>query len=113
MIIFPVPVTKTFQKSTRIVRGGALNQNMLREAVKNTDMVFRLAVKPLEMSFDGPDEVVRANDYGTCRKSHLSDISKAKRRLGYRLKIKLEDEIQSRISWRLKKRLVKLAGTIA
>jgi len=28
-------------------------------------VVFHLAVKPLEMSFDRPDEVVRTNDYGT------------------------------------------------
>ena len=29
------------------------------------DVVFHLAVKPLEMSFDKPEEVVKVNDYGT------------------------------------------------
>jgi len=36
-------------------------------------------------------------------KRHLADIGKAKRRLGYRPKIKLEEGIERYISWRLKK----------
>jgi UDP-glucose 4-epimerase len=52
-------------KQTKIVKGSILNINKLKTICKKADVVFNLAVKPLEMSFDKPDEVVKVNDYGT------------------------------------------------
>ncbi|MGB6464002.1 MAG: GDP-mannose 4,6-dehydratase [Nitrosotalea sp.] len=48
----------------KIVRGGILNIEKLKIVCKKADVVFNLAVKPLIMSFDRPEEVVRVNDYG-------------------------------------------------
>jgi len=74
---------KNLPKNTKIVKGSTLNWNKFGEAIKNTDVVFHLAVKPLGMSFDRPEDVVRTNDYGTylvakacterkCRMIHVS-----------------------------------------
>lgn len=52
-------------KETTVVKGSILNVNKLNAICKKADVVFHLAVKPLVMSFDKPDEVVRVNDYGT------------------------------------------------
>ena len=52
-------------KGTKIVRGSILNIKKFRSICNKVDVVFHLAVKPLEMSFDKPDEVVQVNDYGT------------------------------------------------
>lgn len=52
-------------KETTKIRGNILNVSRLKTVCKKADVVFHLAVKPLEMSFDRPDEVVRVNDYGT------------------------------------------------
>lgn len=49
----------------KIVRGSILNIEKLKIICKKADVVFNLAVKPLIMSFDRPEEVVRVNDYGT------------------------------------------------
>jgi len=52
-------------KETKIVKGNILNINKFRTVCKKADVVFHLAVKPLGMSFDKPEEVVKVNDYGT------------------------------------------------
>lgn len=52
-------------KETKVIRGNILNLKRLRDSCKKVDVVFHLAVKPLAMSFDKPDEVVRVNDFGT------------------------------------------------
>ncbi len=48
----------------KIVRGSILNIEKFRSVCKKADVVFHLAVKPLTMSFDNPEEVVKVNDYG-------------------------------------------------
>jgi len=50
---------------TKIVKGSILNFKKFRIICNKADVVFHLAVKPLEMSFDKPEEVVKVNDYGT------------------------------------------------
>jgi len=52
-------------KKTKIVKGSILNSEKFRIICNKVDVVFHLAVKPLEMSFDKPEEVVKVNDYGT------------------------------------------------
>ena len=52
-------------KDVKIVKGSILNVDRFRTVCKKADVVFHLAVKPLAMSFDRPDEVVKVNDYGT------------------------------------------------
>ena len=49
----------------KVVKGNILNSQKFKTACKRSDVVFHLAVKPLAMSFDRPEEVVRVNDYGT------------------------------------------------
>lgn len=56
---------KNLSTGIKIVRGSILNIDKFRAACKKADVVFNLAVKPLIMSFDKPEEVVRVNDYGT------------------------------------------------
>lgn len=56
---------KNLSKNVNFVKGDILNKRNLRNICKKVDVVFNLAVKPLEMSFHDPDEVVRVNDYGT------------------------------------------------
>ena len=52
-------------KGTKIIKGSILNYQKILEIFKRSDMVFNLAVLPLEMSFDYPDRIVRVNDYGS------------------------------------------------
>ncbi len=56
---------KNLAKHIRSVRGSVLNAQKFKNICKKVDVVFNLAVKPLPMSFDKPDEVVQVNDYGT------------------------------------------------
>jgi len=56
---------KNLSREIKIIRGSILNHEKIRTVCKKTDVVFNLAVKPLMMSFDRPEEVVRVNDYGT------------------------------------------------
>ena len=49
----------------KIVKGSIMNIEKLKNVCKKADVIFHLAVKPLEMSFDNPEEVVKINDYGT------------------------------------------------
>lgn len=49
----------------KIVKGSIMNIEKLKTVCKKADVIFHLAVKPLEMSFDNPEEVVKINDYGT------------------------------------------------
>lgn len=52
-------------KEIRVIKGNILNYEKFKTASKKIDVVFHLAVKPLTMSFDKPEEVVKVNDYGT------------------------------------------------
>ncbi len=52
-------------KSVKLVKGNIFNVNKLKSICRKVDVVFHLAVKPLTMSFDRPEEVVKVNDYGT------------------------------------------------
>lgn len=52
-------------KNIKILRKSILDVSSLRTAVKHADTVFHLAVKPLPMSFNKPEEVVKVNDYGS------------------------------------------------
>lgn len=63
----------------KIIRSSILNIEKFRAACKKIDVVFNLAVKPLTMSFDRPEEVVKVNDYGTYT------IAKACTELGIKL----------------------------
>jgi UDP-glucose 4-epimerase len=56
---------KNLPKKIKIVRASIMNIKKFRDACKNANVVFHLAVKPLIMSFDKPEEVVEVNDYGT------------------------------------------------
>jgi UDP-glucose 4-epimerase len=52
-------------KNIKILRKSILDVSSLRTAFKHVDTVFNLAVKPLPMSFNKPEEVVKVNDYGS------------------------------------------------
>jgi len=52
-------------KDVKFVKGDILDIKKLKSHCKNIDVVFHLAVKPLTMSFDKPEEVVNVNDYGS------------------------------------------------
>ncbi|OLC93313.1 MAG: hypothetical protein AUI92_03140 [Thaumarchaeota archaeon 13_1_40CM_3_38_6] len=52
-------------KNVKIVRGDILDFSKMKSYFKNSKMVFNLAVLPLPMSFDTPDELVKINDYGS------------------------------------------------
>lgn len=56
---------KNLAADIKIVKGSILNIEKFKTVCKKADVVFNLAVKPLIMSFDKPEEVVRVNDYGT------------------------------------------------
>jgi len=56
---------KNLSKNIKFVKGSILNSNKFRSVCKKANVVFHLAVKPLTMSFDRPEEVVRVNDFGT------------------------------------------------
>ena len=56
---------KNLPKNIKIIRKSILNVSALRDAFKHAEVVFHLAVKPLPMSFNKPEKVVRVNDYGT------------------------------------------------
>ncbi|MDH3361892.1 MAG: GDP-mannose 4,6-dehydratase [Nitrosopumilus sp.] len=52
-------------KDIKVIKGSILNYDKFKTASRKMDVVFHLAVKPLTMSFDKPEEVVKVNDYGT------------------------------------------------
>ncbi|MDE1766226.1 MAG: GDP-mannose 4,6-dehydratase [Thaumarchaeota archaeon] len=52
-------------RKVNVVKASILNAEKFRVTCKRADVVFHLAVKPLTMSFDKPEEVVKVNDYGT------------------------------------------------
>lgn len=56
---------KNLPKNVKIIKRSILNVSVLRNAFKKADTIFHLAVKPLPMSFNKPEEVVRVNDFGT------------------------------------------------
>jgi len=56
---------KNLPKTVKLVTGDILDVKKLRNVCKKVEVVFHLAVKPLIMSFDKPEEVVKVNDYGT------------------------------------------------
>jgi len=56
---------KNIPKNVKLVKGSILDIKKLRSVFKKIDVVFNLAVKPLAMSFNKPDEVVKVNDFGT------------------------------------------------
>lgn len=57
--------SKNLSPKIKIVKDNILNVKKFRAVCKKVDVVFNLAVKPLMMSFDKPDDVVNVNDYGT------------------------------------------------
>lgn len=69
---------KYLSKNIKIVRGSILNVEKFKTVCKNANVVFHLAVKPLTMSFDRPEEVVRVNDYGTYLVSKVCTEAKCK-----------------------------------
>lgn len=52
-------------KDIKIIKGDILDTKKFSIICKKSDVVFHLAVKPLIMSFDKPEDVVKVNDYGT------------------------------------------------
>ena len=56
---------KNLVKTVKFVKGDILDVKKLKTICRKVDVVFHLAVKPLVMSFDRPEEVVQVNDYGT------------------------------------------------
>jgi len=56
---------RNLSSDIKIVKGSILNIEKFKTICRKCDVVFHLAVKPLAMSFDKPEEVVRVNDYGT------------------------------------------------
>jgi len=56
---------KGLPKDIKLIKGDILNVNQFKSICKKADVVFHLAVKPLAMSFDKPEEVIKINDYGT------------------------------------------------
>jgi UDP-glucose 4-epimerase len=56
---------QNLSKDIKIIKASILDYKKFKDVCKKTDVVFHLAVKPLIMSFDKPEEVVEVNDYGT------------------------------------------------
>lgn len=56
---------KNLNEKIKFVKGDILDVKKFRYLCNKVDVVFHLAVKPLIMSFDKPEEVVKVNDYGT------------------------------------------------
>ena len=56
---------RNLSKNIKIIKSSILNANNLRNTCKKADVVFHLAVKPLTMSFNKPEDVVKVNDFGT------------------------------------------------
>jgi len=56
---------KNLSRNIKFVKGDIFDTSKFKSICKKADVVFHLAVKPLTMSFDKPEEVVRINDYGT------------------------------------------------
>ena len=56
---------KNLVKDVKFVKGDIQDIKKLKTYCNKVDVVFHLAVKPLTMSFDKPEEVVQVNDYGT------------------------------------------------
>ena len=52
-------------KKIKIIKKSILDIDSLRRAFRNANTVFHMAVKPLPMSFNDPDEIVRVNDFGS------------------------------------------------
>lgn len=69
---------KYLSENIKIVRGSILNVEKFKTVCKNANVVFHLAVKPLTMSFNRPEEVVRVNDYGTYLVSKVCTETKCK-----------------------------------
>lgn len=65
-------------KKIRVVKGSILNPGRFKTSCKSADVVFHLAVKPLTMSFDKPEEVVDVNDYGTYLVAKICTETKVK-----------------------------------
>jgi len=49
----------------KFVKGDILDIKKLKSISKIANVVFHLAVKPLTMSFNKPEEIVKVNDYGS------------------------------------------------
>lgn len=69
---------KNLPKKIKIVKKNILNFKSLRETCKKADSVFHMAVKPLPMSFNDPDEIVRVNDFGSYLVSKICTEFKCK-----------------------------------
>ena len=52
-------------KKAKFVKGDIFDTKKFQSICKKSDVIFHMAVKPLNMSFDKPEEVVKINDYGT------------------------------------------------
>jgi UDP-glucose 4-epimerase len=55
----------SLSKKIKQKRGDILDNKKFQTVCSKVDVVFHLAVKPLTMSFDKPEEVVKTNDYGS------------------------------------------------
>lgn len=70
----------SINKNIKIVKGDILDFNKIKKIITKSNIVFNLAVKPLPMSFDKPDEVVKTNDFGaylvakSCSESNIKLI---------------------------------------
>ncbi|QLH04017.1 epimerase [Nitrosopumilus oxyclinae] len=56
---------KNLPKKINFIKGSILNEAKFAKSCSKADVVFNLAVKPLPMSFDNPEEVVKVNGLGT------------------------------------------------
>jgi len=56
---------KNLPKNVSTIRKSILDVDSLRDCFKHVKTVFNLAVKPLPMSFNNPDVIVKVNDYGS------------------------------------------------
>jgi len=56
---------ENLRKDIKFVKGDIQDIKKLKSYCSKVDVIFHLAVKPLTMSFDKPEEVVKINDYGT------------------------------------------------
>lgn len=52
-------------KDIKFIKADIFDTSKFKSICKKVDVVFHMAVKPLNMSFDKPEEVVKINDYGT------------------------------------------------
>jgi len=65
-------------KKIKIIKKSILDLKALKDSCKKANTVIHMAVKPLPMSFNNPDEIVKVNDFGSYLVSKICTEFKCK-----------------------------------